>query len=254
MYNISNIVNIIKDWLKFFVIFFISSLVFYVSFYLTQSDLYITNIKASFCLSICIFGMGYFLFLFIGILSLLFLKENNVFNYPIVPVLIISLFSIIMPFVVQNTDILSGSNIDQPKPVIEKKVKVRKEKIKPSSYIKNKFPDLYKSKNEITQRISIISEKQIEAFRKLEKINDPNAKEIIKEEIITYTFIKSIFTKKLQDLKEAYDILFAIHKTESDSKILEAELKKVSSVTSLISEECKRIQNDIKTVNGTNNL
>lgn len=119
----------------------------------------------------------------------------------------------------------------------------------PAEFVKDRFPQLYKNKNDIKQRMSIFFEKQAEALQKLKDIKTPEAQEFLKQEIIIYTAIINAFSAKIRVLEESYEILFALDKTGKDSKILEAEFKKVLNIATSVLEETKAIQEDLRTIN-----
>lgn len=119
----------------------------------------------------------------------------------------------------------------------------------PAEFVKDRFPQLYKNKNDIKQRMSIFFEKQSEALQKLKDIETPEAQEFLKQEIIIYTAIINAFSTKIRVLEESYEILFALDKTGKDSKILEAEFKKVLNIATSVLEETKAIQEDLRTIN-----
>lgn len=119
----------------------------------------------------------------------------------------------------------------------------------PAEFVKDRFPQLYKNKNDIKQRMSIFFEKQSEALQKLKDIETPEAQEFLKQEIIIYTAIINAFSAKIRVLEESYEILFALDKTGKDSKILEEEFKKVLNIATSVLEETKAIQEDLRTIN-----
>lgn len=119
----------------------------------------------------------------------------------------------------------------------------------PAEFVKDRFPQLYKNKNDIKQRMSIFFEKQSEALQKLKEIETPEAQEFLKQEIIIYTAIINAFSAKIRVLEESYEILFALDKTGKDSKILEEEFKKVLNIATSVLEETKAIQEDLRTIN-----